>query len=840
MTRQEGSEIDEFVTEALRNNLLGLPLDLAAINIGRGRETGIPSLNEARAQFYEGTGDTKLQPYENWLDFALNLKNGGASIVNFIAAYGDHDALLAADVDTLEERRDVALALTIGGSATINAGTPDERVFTADDADRLDFLNAEGIYAGGTLGGLNRVDFWIGGLAEATEPFGGMLGSTFNFVFEQQLEDLQDGDRFYYLGRTGGLNFLSQLEQNSFANMIIRNTTIGDTGADHLPGDIFSTPTWILEVDQSRQVTGFNPDGTPIRDDPTDGGELNPFLNTGGNTLVIRDNPNTAGPDTNYLRYTGGDHVVLGGTNPGELSPTNNGNDILIGGLGDDTIWGDGGDDYIQGGDGGDILLGGAGDDILLDIGGPNNIQGQEGNDAISAGGGEALILGGSGNDFILQGPDFAETFGGLDNDFIHAGTESNIVFGNEGNDWLEGGGGNNLLVGDNGDPFLNSTAGGHDVFISGLGDDDYDSEGGDDIMEGADGIQRFEGLNGFDWATYQAVDQGVNADMLLRAFDETPLPPSNVSIMDRFDSVEGLSGGRGNDILRGSNQTDIEITALNNGNNSVLEGDDRFSLIRGLREGDNGAEYDADDPSGLYNPIFAAGTESYGAGDIILGGTGSDLIEGRAGDDIIDGDMKLQVRLLAEDGSGNLATAFSMEGQLYQVEADGTLVLGADGAPVATQLGGFDNLDDAVFNRVVNPGNIEIWREIIDERQPGNTDFDTVEFAGNRADYLIEADTDGNIGDQDGDGFIEVQDIVGTDGTDLLRGIERLTFADEVINLAGGNGAAFGQPNLFEVQIAGSEETLVPLAVPAVGMLIEAQPGDPALGGIDDPRSYQ
>ena len=28
MTRQVGNELDEFVTEALRNNLLGLPLDL--------------------------------------------------------------------------------------------------------------------------------------------------------------------------------------------------------------------------------------------------------------------------------------------------------------------------------------------------------------------------------------------------------------------------------------------------------------------------------------------------------------------------------------------------------------------------------------------------------------------------------------------------------------------------------------------------------------------------------------------------------------------------------------------------------------------------------------------
>ena len=44
--------------------------------------------------------------------------------------------------------------------------------------------------------------------------------------------------------------------------------------------------------------------------------------------LVIRDNPDTAGPDTNYLRYTGEDHIVLGGTS---------GNDIMIASIGDDT-----------------------------------------------------------------------------------------------------------------------------------------------------------------------------------------------------------------------------------------------------------------------------------------------------------------------------------------------------------------------------------------------------------------------------------------------------------------------------------------------------------------------
>jgi hypothetical protein len=50
ITRVVDQEIDEFIVEALRNNLLGAPLDLASLNLARGRELGIPSLNETRAR----------------------------------------------------------------------------------------------------------------------------------------------------------------------------------------------------------------------------------------------------------------------------------------------------------------------------------------------------------------------------------------------------------------------------------------------------------------------------------------------------------------------------------------------------------------------------------------------------------------------------------------------------------------------------------------------------------------------------------------------------------------------------------------------------------------------
>jgi hypothetical protein len=192
-----------------------------------------------------------LRPYTSWVDLANNLKHA-ASVINFIAAYGTHAELTALDVDTLAEKRAVATALVMGGSATINTGTPEERIFLADETDRLAFLNSTGGYAnlanGVTTTGVDDIDLWVGGLAERQMPFGGLLGSTFNFVFETQLEALQNHDRFYYLGRLAGLNFLTEMENNSFAKLIMANTD-----ATHLPADVFSTPTWILEIDPSKQ-----------------------------------------------------------------------------------------------------------------------------------------------------------------------------------------------------------------------------------------------------------------------------------------------------------------------------------------------------------------------------------------------------------------------------------------------------------------------------------------------------------------------------------------------------------------------------------------------------------
>src|SRR5262249_27009455 len=356
-------------------------------------------------------------------------------------------------------------------------------------ADRLDFLYSTGDWAndagthlkdvdGITTTGLGTVDLWVGGLAEAIMPFGSMLGSTFQFVFETQLENLQSGDRFYYLSRTAGLHFGAELEANSFAQLVMANTD-----ATHLPADIFSAPTWILEVDATRQHTGLGVDGradpTTV-DDPTGGITINGVEIA---PVVIRDNPATLGPDSNYLQYTGENHVVLGGTAA---------NDIIVSGDGDDTLYGDAGNDRLDGGFGDDQIFGGDGDDIITSGGGNDVIQGGAGNDVIieshSLPPAEAsnIILGGDGKDFIAMSDDISLIFGGQGDDFIVSsmnlrfgqGAKANLPpTGNEGDDWIEQGT-QDGAPGDNMNPLLLDDIAGNDIFLGGAACHEFVGQG--------------------------------------------------------------------------------------------------------------------------------------------------------------------------------------------------------------------------------------------------------------------------------------------------------------------------------------------------------------------------
>ncbi len=697
MTDQVGAELDEFVTDTLRNNVLGLPLDLASLNIARGRDTGVPSLNNFRKDLYAKTSESSLKPYSSWVDFGQAMKHPD-SVVNFMAAYGTHPSITGAT--SIDAKRAAAQKL-FDMSPDPGAETP---------ADAYDFVNSNGEWANdGTASttGLDKIDLWVGGLAEAQNLFGGLLGSTFNYIFEREMTDLQDGDRLYYLSRTSGLNLRTQLEGNSMAELVMRNT---DAAA--LKADVFGVADCEFEMSNIVSAPGNN----NVADDPASVCDESALLmRMADGTIRYRVSNSVDRPGLNAQATYNGKDDVDGA----------DGIDRIWAGVDNDTVWGNGGDDIIEGNDGADTILGGAGNDRITDSHGDDVLKGGPGNDAIDAGPGLDIIMSGDGDDFSNGGLNGNETFAGEGDDLIMAGDGPDAVFGGGGDDWAEGGNANDLLQGDSGAPFFDDINNpGHDVLIGDSGEDDYDAEGGDDIMVAGPGIERNHGVYGFDWVTHARSVEAADSDMRMIIVEG----PN--ALKDRFLLVEALSGWDKDDVLRGDDvapsDPDNEVAVPGLTNTLDAEG---IKRIAGLAD------------------LLPAGATEFGAGNIIIGGGGSDQIWGNGADDIIDGDKWLNVRLSVRDDQG---TELKTVTNLKSIQAD-------------------------IMAGKIDPGNVVIVREILNSA--ASTDIDTANFSGARDEYDITTSN----------GVTTVAHTRGTgdDGTDTITNVEQLRFTDQTVDVS-------------------------------------------------------
>jgi len=581
-------------------------------------------------------------------------------------------------------------------------------------ADRLAFMNSTGSWTSpsqyDTITGLEEVDFWVGGLAEKLDPFGGMLGATFNFVFEQTLEKLQFGDRFYYLFRNQGEDLFASLEANSFSKLIQRNTD-----ASLLPADIFS-----------------------IQD---------PYFDMEALTQPLPEGMNLVG--STYL-WDGDEHIEIHGCRTPAGTECADVDDNIAGGQGDDSLWGYEGNDRIEGGSGNDALIGGPGNDRLTDTFGDDNIKGGLGNDYLHGGAGVDLLLGSHGDDFIVTGTDEVNVaFAGTGGDIILGGNGRENVFGGPGDDWMEGGAHFDLLQGDNANQFQNDPDGGDDVIIGGPGFDDHDSDGGDDIIVGgAGGADRIEGMMGYDWVTYHGTTVGINADLRFTVLQR----PDVQAIRDRFDLLEAVSGGAGPDIIHGQNAAQDDLTEaeelLHKMPEDMLTGDGP-QMIHGLNEllRPNGTGSGPD----FATRFMAANTvqgDNDGVNNILLGGPGPDSITGRFGDDVIDGDAWLKVWL----------------------EYNGVRYSSAS------------QLQAGVASGAIDPGLISIHREVVIDAEAAGV-IDRAVYQGPRSEYVLRA-VDG------APQYLEVThlgavELEEADGTDILRNIEILEFEDGCLIVA-------------------------------------------------------
>jgi hypothetical protein len=805
LSDQVGQELDEFVVNTLRNNLLGLPLDLPAINMARARSEGIPPLNDVRRQIFAATNDGQLTPYTDWIDFGQQLKHP-ESLINFVAAYGTHPTITG----TLAQRRAAAKLIVDPGTGQVQpfdaadfmfgtnhdetadntaavaavpadpgsdgafgtgCGTPDATPECAGDVAAVDAVpegpGPDGLLTavndpatnwanvgGKTKTGVDNIDLWVGGLAERTNLFGGLLGSTFNYVFENQLTNLQNGDRLYYLARTPGMNLRAQLEGNSFSELVMRNTP-----AHTLKADPFATADCKFELDNitwpattvgtsGKLITGTG----SVQDDPkSECDENEQLLRMADGTIRYR-TINTAMPSGINAQavYNGKTGAV---------------NDRIWGGADNDTFWGGPGKDVIEGGDGADIALGGEGNDIITDLAGDDVPKGGPGNDAIDGGAGLDIIMAGDGNDFTNGGANTNETFGGSGDDFSIAGQGLDAIFGDSGNDWEEGGDQPDLLIGDSSSFFFDDhNVPGHDILIGQGGDDDYDMEGGDDIGVAGPGVEKVAGAAGFDWEIGLGDPQAQDTDLAQVFVAGGVILPG---VRDKFNEVESLSGGILNDTLRGD---DVVPTAVGGGGFVGCDALDAAGVARitglnllvtdDMRNGTTGAN--------AADVIAATSTHQcllegrvWGAGNILLGGGGNDLIEGRGADDIIDGDRYINVRLSVRTNPADPASEIGTTDLMENKAKLGNFGTGTAGM----------TLQQAVFAGLVDPGNIVSVREILTSTTP---DTDVALFSDVRTNYDI------TVADVAGEKVITVNHTGGTatDGIDTVRNVETLRFA--------------------------------------------------------------
>ena len=183
------------------------------------------------------------------------------------------------------------------------------------------------------------------------------------------------------------------------------------------------------------------------------------------------------------------------------------GNDLLFGTGSGDRLSGSGGDDRLFDLGGDAVFMGGAGHDLVsyryansrvtVDLADPTNnggpaagdrfsqieaIEGSDFADRLSGNGGVNSFYGREGNDVILGGAGADYLDGGKGDDLLRGGTQNDQIYGREGSD---------RLYGDAGDDFLDGGAG-SDVIYGGDGNDRFDDYGGADIFFGDGGSDVF------------------------------------------------------------------------------------------------------------------------------------------------------------------------------------------------------------------------------------------------------------------------------------------------------------------------------------------------------------
>ncbi|WP_076462712.1 LEPR-XLL domain-containing protein [Marinobacterium stanieri] len=454
----------------------------------------------------------------------------------------------------------------------------------------------------------------------------------------------------------------------------------------------------------------------------------------------------------------------------------------LTGGTGNDTLIGGGGEDVIYGETGIDTLLGGGNNDFIDGGSGDDKISGGLGNDILHGRLDDDIILGDGGNDIIT---------GEQGEDIISAGSGDDRVWGGQDIDWIAGGEDNDTLQGDQGDDLI-------------WGDFDFDIDGdfnvamnglvpalinssntGDDWISGGGGSDWISGDKGNDliWGDsfFATEEDGQTIVTETASFGTRPTLD-----LTAFNTAghDVISGGAGNDRIWGEDGNDV----IRGDRDGSITDPDRFDMGAGSATGDDWL-YGGRGSDAMFGNDGNDHLYGGSAGDYLFGNDGDDVIEGAAGRDAIFGDDGEVEIFEAGDPilPGGTYTASTFDPKTLRTinaasssgndEIDGGVdddfIFGGSGLDDITGAGGedliFGDNGEALFEYHEDIG-ISLFTELhsLDHDHGGRDEIEG--FLG--ADIIIGG-SDGDVINGDADGELQSNDIIAGDHADVYRQLD-------------------------------------------------------------------
>lgn len=380
----------------------------------------------------------------------------------------------------------------------------------------------------------------------------------------------------------------------------------------------------------------------------------------------------TSGNDTISVGYhdVSGDAVrwsatVIDGKEGNDVINTTSANDTIFGGLGNDTIVAQSGNNSVNGGEGDDKITGWGGNDILIGGAGADSIHGQSGNNSLTGDDGNDTLIGWEGNDTVR---------GGIGNDSINVGAGENLVYGDAGDDIILGGANDEDLYGGDGNDDIQGK-GGHDSIWGGIGDDKITTGSGNDSIRGDAGKDTIAGGDG-----NNVIVAGSDDDVVYTGKgNDVIYGDAGNDTINGGSGNNKLSGGIGDDSIIGSSGDDY--IRGDSGNDSLHGGDGKNDIAGG----------DGNDT--LY---------AWNGDDLILGGGGDDIINSGNGKDTVNGDAGND-KITAYDGDDSL---FGGSGNDTISAGNGNNTVKGDAdADVITTGTGNDTVYGGTGNDVINSG---------------------------------------------------------------------------------------------------------------------------------------